>query len=47
VERTLVKVIVRRKKNWIGHVMRGDELLKRMLREEWRKRDREEGQGWE
>ena len=30
-ERTMLATIVRRKKNWIGHVMRGDGLMKEVM----------------
>jgi hypothetical protein len=30
-ERCLIKAVVNRKKNWIGHVLRDDSLLKRMM----------------
>jgi len=30
-ERCLMKTIIKRKKDWIGHVVRGDNLLKRVL----------------
>ena len=30
---SFVKTVVKRKKNWIGHIMRGDSLLKRVLEE--------------
>ena len=30
-ERSMVETIVRRKKNWIGHIMRGDGLMKEVM----------------
>ena len=30
-KRSMVETIVRRKKNWIGHIMRGDGLMKEVL----------------
>ena len=45
--RRIVETIVRRKKNWIGHVVRDDGLLKSFCwREEWRIRERGADQGF-
>ena len=30
-KRSMVETIVRRKKNWIGHIMRGDGLMKEVM----------------
>ena len=30
-KRSMLETIVRRKKNWIGHIMRGDELMKEVM----------------
>ena len=30
-KRTIFETIVRRKKNWIGHIMRGDGLMKEVM----------------
>ena len=30
-KRSMVETIVRRKKNWIGHIMRGDALMKEVM----------------
>ena len=30
-KRSMVETIVRRKKNWIGHIMRGDGLMKEVI----------------
>ena len=32
-KRSMVETIVRRKKNWIGHIMRGDGLMKEVVEE--------------
>ena len=37
-KRSMVEAIVRRKKNWIGHIMRGDGLMKGVREETWRAR---------
>ena len=34
----MVEIIVRRKKNLIGHIMRGDGLMKEVMEEVWRAR---------
>ncbi len=30
-EKTMVETILRRKRNWIGHIMRGDGLMKEVM----------------
>jgi len=40
--RKIIETIVNRKKNWIGHILRGDELLKDVIEGEWRGREHEE-----
>src|SRR6476469_7640645 len=44
-KRSLIITIWDRKKNWIGHVVRGDGLMKLVL-EGRMERDQEEGQEW-
>ena len=38
----MVDMIIRRKKNWIGHVVRGDGLLREVIEGKWMARGREE-----
>src|SRR6478609_11537418 len=45
-KRSLIKTIWDRKKNCIGHVVRGDGLMKLVLKEKWKERDQGEGQEW-
>ena len=40
----MVEKIVRRKKNWIGHIMRGDGLMKEVMK---RKMEGKRGRGRE
>ena len=37
-KRSMAETIVRRKKNWIGHIMRGDGLIKKLWKGKWRVR---------
>ena len=37
-KRSMVETIVRRKKNWIGHIMRGDGLMIEVMEGKWRAR---------
>ena len=44
-KRSLMDVICRRKKNWVGHILRGESLLREMI-EGRRKKDQGEGNDW-
>ena len=45
-ERSFVGIVLKRKKNWIGHTVQGDGLLKLMLEREWKEGDQKEDQEW-
>jgi len=44
-EWSLTEMLERRRKNWIGHVLRGDGLLREVWKEEWKGKGQEVGRG--
>jgi hypothetical protein len=42
-ERILVKTIMMRRKNWIGHILRNEGLVKDVLESVWRGKGQEDG----